>query len=161
MAIAAIVLFLLGCAENHSVAARIADRTIEIDQVERVWDKLEQKQSKQDVLETLINRELLFLEASNRELDKSAQVLSSLEHARRQRAVERLIEREVKSRITVSAAEIKTYYENSDLRTKREVRGRHLMVKTAAEAQTLYQALLDGENFAELARRFLPRPTDR
>ena len=28
------------------------------------------------------------------------------------------------------------------------------MVKTAAEAHTLYQALLDGENFAELARRF-------
>ena len=28
------------------------------------------------------------------------------------------------------------------------------MVKTAAEAQTLYQALLDGEDFAELARRF-------
>ena len=28
------------------------------------------------------------------------------------------------------------------------------MVKTAAEAQTLYQALIDGENFPELARRF-------
>ena len=147
---------LLGCTENHSVAARIADRTVETDQVERVWDKLpqEQKKSKQDVLETLINRELLFIEAKNRKLDKSAQVLASLEHVRRQRAVERLIEREVKTHITVSEAEIRTYYENSDLRTKREVRGRHLMVKTAAEAQTLYQALLDGEDFAELARRF-------
>ena len=68
--IVAVLLFgiLLGCAENHSVAARIADRTIAIDQVERVWDKLpqEQKKSKQDVLETLINRELLFIEAKNR-----------------------------------------------------------------------------------------------
>ena len=154
MAIAAIVLFLLGCAENHSVAARIADRTVTIDQVEQVWDKLEQKESKQAILETLINRELLFIEAKNRNLNESAQVLSNLEHMRRQRAVERLIEREVKSRVTVSDEEIRTYYENSDLRTKREVRGRHLMVKTAAEAQTLYQALLDGEEFAELARRF-------
>ena len=147
---------LLGCAENHSVAARIADRTVTLDQVERVWDKLpqEQKKSKQDVLETLINRELLFLEARNRELDKSAQVLASLEHVRQQRAVERLIEREVKSRVMVSDEDIRTYYEASDLRTKREVRGRHIMVKTAAEAQTLYQALLDGEDFAELARRF-------
>ena len=147
---------LLGCAENHSVAARIADRTVTLDQVERVWDKLpqEQKKSKQDVLETLINRELLLLEAKNRELDKSAQVLASLEHVRQQRAVERLIENEVKSRVTVSDEEIRTYYENSGLRTKREVRGRHIMVKTAAEAQTLYQALLDGEDFAELARRF-------
>ena len=156
--IIAVLLFgiLLGCAENHSVAARIADRTVTLDQVERVWDKLpqEQKKSKQDVLETLINRELLFLEAKNRELDKSAQVLASLEHVRQQRAVERLIENEVKSRVTVSDEEIRTYYENSDLRTKREVRGRHIMVKTAAEAQTLYQALLDGEDFAELARRF-------
>ena len=156
--IVAVLLFglLLGCAENHSVAARIADRTVAIDQVERIWDKLpqEQKKSKQDVLETLINRELLFIEAKNRDLDESARVLSGLEHVRRQRAVERLIEREVKSHITVSEAEIRTYYENSDLRTKREVRGRHLMVKTAAEAQTLYQALLDGEDFAELARRF-------
>ena len=156
MAIAAIVLFLLGCAENHSIAARIADRTVAIDQVERVWDKLpqEQKKSKQDVLETLINRELLFIEAKNRKLDESAQVIASLERVRRQRAVERLIEREVKSHITVSDEEVRTYYENSDLRTKREVRGRHIMVKTAAEAQTLYQALLDGEDFAELARRF-------
>ena len=147
---------LLGCTENHSVAARIADRTVTLDQVERVWDKLpqEQKKSKQDVLETLINRELLFLEARNRELDKSAQVLASLEHVRQQRAVERLIEREVKSRVTVSDEEIRTYYENSGLRAKREVRGRHIMVKTAAEAQTLYQALLDGEDFAELAHRF-------
>ena len=156
--IIAVLLFgiLLGCAENHSVAARIADRTVTLDQVERVWDKLpqEQKKSRQDVLETLINRELLFLEAKNRELDKSAQVLASLEHVRQQRAVERLIENEVKSRVTVSDEEIRTYYENSDLRTKREVRGRHIMVKTAAEAQTLYQALLDGEDFAELARRF-------
>ena len=156
--IIAVLLFgpLLGCAENHSAVARIADRTIAIDQVERVWDKLpqEQKKSKRDVLETLINRELLFIEAKNRELDESAQVLSSLERERRQRAVERLIEREVKSHITVSDAEIRTYYENSALRTKREVQGRHLMVKTAAEAQTLYQALIDGENFAELARRF-------
>ena len=156
--IIAVLLFgiLLGCAENHSVAARIADRTVTLDQVERVWDKLpqEQKKSKQDVLETLINRELLFLEAKNRELDKSAQVLASLEHVRQQRAVERLIENEVKSRVTVSDEEIRTYYEASDLRTKREVRGRHIMVKTAAEAQTLYQALLDGEDFAELARRF-------
>ena len=156
--IIAVLLFgiLLGCAENHSVAARIADRTVTLDQVERVWDKLpqEQKKLKQDVLETLINRELLFLEAKNRELDKSAQVLASLEHVRQQRAVERLIENEVKSRVTVSDEKIRTYYENSDLRTKREVRGRHIMVKTAAEAQTLYQALLDGEDFAELARRF-------
>ena len=161
MVITVIVLFLLGCAENHSVAARIADRTVTIDQVERVWDKLEQKESKQAVLETLINRELLFIEAKNRNLNESAQVLSNLERERRQRAVERLIEREVKSRVTVSDEDIRTYYENSDLRTKREVRGRHLMVKTAAEAQTLYQALLDGEEFAELARRFFPRPTDR
>ncbi|MXY82914.1 MAG: hypothetical protein F4Y91_12865, partial [Gemmatimonadetes bacterium] len=155
MIIAALLFsILLGCAENHSVAARIADRTIAIDQVERIWDKLEQKQSKRDVLETLINRELLFIEAQNRNLYESAQVLSGLDRVSRQRAVERLIEREVKSHITISDEEIKTYYENSDLRTKREVRGRHLMVKTAAEAQTLYQALLDGENFAELARRF-------
>ena len=136
------------------MAARIAERTIALDQVERAWDKLEQKESKREVLETLINRELLFLEARNRGLDKSARVLAGLEHVRRQRAVERLIEREVKSRVTVSDEEIRTYYEDSDLPTKREVRGRHIAVKTAAEAQTLYQALLDGENFPELARRF-------
>ncbi len=147
---------LLGCAENHSVAARIADRAVTPEQVERVWDKLpqEQKKSKQDVLETLINRELLFLEAKDRELEKSARVLAGLEHVRRQRAVERLIEKEVTSSITVSDEEIRNYYEDSDLGTKREVRGRHIMVKTAAEAQTLYQALLDGGDFAELARRF-------
>ena len=147
---------LLGCAENHSVAARIADRTVAVEQVEQVWDKLppEQKQSKQDVLATLINRELLFIEAEHRNLYESAQVIASLARVRQQRAVERLIEKEVKSHITISDEEIRAYYENSDLRTKREVRGRHLMVKTAAEAQTLYQALLDGENFTELARRF-------
>ncbi len=136
------------------MAARIAERTVTLDQVERAWDKLEQKESKREVLETLINRELLFLEARNRELDKSTRVLAGLEHVRRQRAVERLIEREVTSRVTVSDEEIRAYYEDSDLPTKREVRGRHIAVKTAAEAQTLYQALLDGENFPELARRF-------
>ena len=136
------------------MAARIAERTVTLDQVERAWDKLEQKESKREVLETLINRELLFLEARNRGLDKSARVLAGLEHVRRQRAVERLIEREVTSRVTVSDEEIRAYYEDSDLPTKREVRGRHIAVKTAAEAQTLYQALLDGENFPELARRF-------
>ena len=136
------------------MAARIAERTVTLDQVERAWDKLEQKESKREVLETLINRELLFLEARNRELDKSARVLAGLEHVRRQRAVERLIEREVTSRVTVSDEEIRAYYEDSDLPTKREVRGRHIAVKTAAEAQTLYQALLDSENFPELARRF-------
>ena len=71
IAIIAVLLFgiLLGCAENHSIAARIADRTVAIDQVEQIWDKFpqERKQSKQDVLETLINRELLFIEAKNRE----------------------------------------------------------------------------------------------
>ena len=144
----------MGCAENPSLVARIANRAVTLDQVERVWDKLEQKESKQDVLETLINREVLLLEARSRELDKSTRVLAGLEHMRRQRAVERLIEREVAGRITVSDAEIRTYYEDSDLPTKREVQGRHIMVKTAAEAQTLYQALIDGENFPELARRF-------
>lgn len=147
---------LSGCTDNHSVAARVADRTIALSRVEQVWDKLprEQKQSKQAVLETLINRELLVLEARKRALEKSTQVRAGLERARRQRAVERLIEREVKAHVAVSDSEVKVYYEASDLPTKREVRGRHIMVKTAAEAHTLYQALLDGENFAELARRF-------
>lgn len=155
-AASAIALFLLGCAEDHSVAARVADRTISIEQVEQVWDELPraQKQSKQVVLETLINREVLVLEARNRALEKSARVRTGLERVRRQRAVERLLEREITARVAVSDAEVKTYYEASDLPAKREVRGRHIMVKTAAEAQTLYQALLDGENFAELARRF-------
>lgn len=149
-----IAVLLLGCAENHSVAARVADRAITPAQVERVWGKLEQKESKQNVLETLINRELLFIEARDRELEKSVRVLAGLEHVRRRRAVERLLAREVTSRITISDAAIRAYYESSDLSTKRQVRGRHIMVKTAAEAQTLYQALLDGEDFAELARRF-------
>ena len=155
-AASALVLFLWGCAENHSVAARVSDRAIAIEQVEQVWDKLPraQKQSKQAVLETLINREVLVLEARNRALDQSARVLKGLERVRRQRAVERLLEREVKARVAVFDEEVKAYYQASDLPAKREVRGRHIMVKTAAEAQTLYHALLEGENFAELARRF-------
>ena len=72
----------MGCAENPSLVARIANRAVTLDQVERVWDKLEQKESKQDVLETLINREVLLLEARSRELDKSTRVLAGLEHMR-------------------------------------------------------------------------------
>jgi parvulin-like peptidyl-prolyl isomerase len=58
--------------------------------------------------------------------------------------------------VTVTDAEIRKYYDdNIDQFTKPETRDvAHILVKTKAEAEKIRQQLLDGADFAELAKKF-------
>jgi hypothetical protein len=58
----------------------------------------------------------------------------------------------VNSHVQVSEDEIESVYDQAGYESKREVRGRHIMVRTQEEADRIYDALRAGAEFAELAR---------
>jgi len=104
------------------------------------------------VVETLINRELLVLEARDRGLDTTAAVRAELERATTVKLRDRLFEQAVAGRVRASEEELLEAYRQGPNGQRSEVRVAHIAVATREEAAALRARLAAGESFADLAR---------
>lgn len=146
-----------GCSkhEDDPVLANVAGRQITVGDVEWAWNHWkgpQEKPSKEDVLRILVDKQILVVEAQRRSLERRPMVVQKLQEAERKELANRLYKKEVFDKVSVSEEEMRRYFEESGLASKREVRARHIMVKTWEEAEEIRKALIEGADFAKLAK---------
>jgi peptidyl-prolyl cis-trans isomerase C len=108
---------------------------------------------KEKLIEELIQRELLVQDALQKQLDKSPEVLTQLEVARKTLLTQADLQNYLKAN-PVTDAEIKAEYDSKVSSEKgTEYKARHILVKTEKEAKALITDLDKGAEFAKLANK--------
>lgn len=111
-------------------------------------------QVRQDLLQELIQHELMLQEAERRNLHKQANVQRKIEDSRKNILLDTLIGTWLQDN-PVKDSEIKTFYDKNikNAEQRHEYRVRHILVKDQAQAQSLRQAIIKGDQqFADVAK---------
>lgn len=108
-------------------------------------------QQRKALIEELVNRELLYQDAIAIGVDKTPDIKAEIEHQRINIIASTMINRD-SDRLAVSEADLKKEYEarKADLGGK-ELKARHILLKTRESAQDVIAKLDKGADFAELA----------
>ena len=101
-------------------------------------------------LNSMVDWQLMVLEARGQALDRTELFRKQLEAAKRERAVKVFLKREVADPLVVSEEEMRAYAKAHHL--DRKVRARRIVVETEAEGHAILEVLKAGRGFEELAR---------
>jgi len=108
---------------------------------------------KEKLVEELIQRELLVQDATQKQLDKSPELVAQLEAAKKALLTQADLQNFIKAN-PVTDAEIKAEYDSKVAAEKgTEYKARHILVKTETEAKKLIAELDKGADFAKLANK--------
>ena len=104
------------------------------------------------LLNQIVDRELIAQAAEREKLTQDPEVKQRLAVARQQALESVYIERQLKGEVT--EAKLQALYEAKvkTMKPVEEVRARHILVKTKAEAEAIIADLKKGANFAKLAK---------
>ena len=108
---------------------------------------------KEKLIEELIQRELLIQDATQKQLDKSPELMAQLENSKKALLTQADLQSFIKAN-PVTDAEIKAEYDSKIAAEKGvEYKARHILVKTEDEAKKLIAELDKGGDFAKLANK--------
>jgi len=146
--------------------------TTEIDQLlapQKVTYEQLPAQYKKQVLDKIITEALLIQKAENSGIDKTLEYQEALNKLKKQLALKLFLKQKVDS-FKVSDKEVKDFYnKNKDIMFKQapEVKARHILVKTEAEAQKIIDELKNvpqsklEDKFIELAKKYSTGPSGK
>jgi peptidyl-prolyl cis-trans isomerase C len=154
---------LVSCAKKEVVLATVGEEVITASQLEikmkqqpakfsSFADELERKRR---VLEGMAEQILLLKGAYERGYDTDEEILSKLEQQEPTLLLQLLYDQEVTAKSKVNEGEVRDFYN----RQGEEIKIRHILVKSKAVVDSLYQRLVDGEDFAVLAEARSIDPT--
>jgi parvulin-like peptidyl-prolyl isomerase len=132
------------------------------------YDKLPE-QYKRQILDRIITDALLIQKAENSGVEKTKTYKEELQKLKKQLALKVFLKNKIDS-FKVSDAEIKAFYDkNKDMMFKQpaEVKARHILVKTKAEAEKLINELKNvpqnklEAKFIELAKKYSTGPSGK
>ena len=170
------VVFFAGCEKKAKNMAMVGDMVITADEFKTEFisryhsESNAQRQdfkSRVDVLENLIKKKLMLVDAYRKGLDQKEEIVEAGEMARKQVAIQQLLyKKEVLDKIITEKA-VKDYYEKQN----EEFHTRHIMIKVnrndstqMAEAKvridSIRQALLNGTPFDTLAMELSEDPNN-
>ena len=145
-----------GCGEKEKdVVAKVGDQWITVEEFQGAMNRLRLlygDRAPREMLQPLIDRKIMVLEAEKKGLGDDPKVMAAVERARVRWLTEKVYDEEVTKKVVIPEEEIRAYFKEHGLDKKREVRASHIMVGTLEEAQALRQRLMEGADFAELAR---------
>jgi peptidyl-prolyl cis-trans isomerase C len=120
---------------------------------------LSDKASRNQIIETLIDQELLAERAEKEGLDKTQEYKDALENFRKQFLSQRLLALRMEPKVTDSAA--KKYFESNKMLFSTEVIvAQHILLENEAEAKdVLAKAKAAGADFQALAEKFSKDPS--
>lgn len=121
---------------------------------DRPEQRITSREEKIDYLKNeLIRRALFYQEALDRGIDKKAEAKRAIQKAQMDILVVELVREEL-DKISVTSKEIEDYYNNykEQLRTPEERQIREIVVNTEQEARDILIQLLQGSDFATLAK---------
>lgn len=104
-------------------------------------------------LEEYANKEILYLEAVKRGMEKEEEFLEKVEYFRKLTAIQLLLEKELKEKIKVSEKDLMEYYEKNreEFMTAESYHLSHILLKTEGEARGVLERLKKGEDFETIA----------
>ncbi|GAB4287410.1 MAG: hypothetical protein Kow0098_03920 [Ignavibacteriaceae bacterium] len=111
-----------------------------------VNDKLQVRES---ILQNMINELLLYYYDDNSLIFNSSEYNRELEWTEKQAILAYLKDREIYAKITVTDEELRETF----MRVNEQLAARHLYAPTEQEAYVLYDKLMNGEDFSELAKQ--------
>jgi peptidyl-prolyl cis-trans isomerase C len=115
----------------------------------------ETPKGKNELLETMIVREIIMQKAKKEGMDKSPAVAAKVEELKQRVIVEAFLKKKLEEQANISDGEMKKFYdENKDkFNTGEQVRASHILVKNEAEAKEILDQVKKGGNFEELAKK--------
>lgn len=104
-------------------------------------------------VDELVKKELLYIEAKNRGLDKNKDFQRKVEEFKKITLINQLLEKEIGTAAKISDKDVKDYYDKhkEDFIVNNQVRLSHIVVKTDDDAKKVYERLKKGEDFAKIA----------
>jgi len=149
-----------GCGEQEPVVARIGDAEIAVADFKRFVGNLppelqSEKQGRDadlDYLNSMVDQELLLMEARARGIDTSAAIATQLQDLIRLRLAGRYRAQVIDTRIKIAAEDIQRAF--VDMGFNRERLYSRILLYTREEVDEVMQQLGHGRTFEEMARRF-------
>ena len=157
----AILLLLAGCGPDDPVLATVGDTEITATELQLFIDPLpeylrsdkEGVEADREHLNSMIDRELLLIEARTRGLDTSAVVTRQMKLAQQQRFSERYRKQVIDPKIDVRPEDIERGFHDMGFDRERLL-SRILIKGTEQDARAVFQQLQAGKPFADLAREY-------
>ena len=160
-------ILLIGCnnsdiSKSSQVLARVGDTEITTTYFERQLGNLPESvqklssmgQGKKAVLEALVNKELLYQEALNKKVDKSADLQKKFEDLKKELIVNTYLQKELAGKISVEDKEIGTFFNShpGEFKNRQEIRISQIVVPDQAKAGDILTKLEQRRDFGELVQ---------
>ncbi len=146
-----------GCAKKEGkIVARVGDREITVEDLENQYQQQSrliiqgrsELDRRRDALDGLVRDQVVISGAYKEGLDKEVENDTTILKQKDQILLRELYNKEVLNKSKASQSEMKRYYE----KLKEEIHAWHILVETKALADSIYQQLKEGADFAELAK---------
>ena len=104
-------------------------------------------------MDELVKKEMLYLEAQKRGLDKNKDFQKKVEEFKKITLINQLLEKEIEAASKFTDKDVKDYYDKhkEDFMVNSQMRLSHILVKTEEDAKRVYERLQKGEDFAKIA----------
>ncbi len=148
--------------QSEKILAKVGDRIITQKRLDELVEKYMQykpnkgealtKEEKKQVLDRMVNGIMIANEAEKEKMDQLPEIKEKMKAYREELLIQEYVIKKVAPTVVVSEEELNEKLKaNPNLAPKVSLRLREIVVKTEAEAMEIYQKLLKGENFAQLA----------
>lgn len=115
---------------------------------------LNSPQTRQQLIQAYLGRELLYQEALAQKLDESERVQMALDNQRREIVSQALVAKILKEN-PVTEAQARKFYEQQSAASKAaEYKARHILTKSEQQAKEAIERLNSGASFDDVARNF-------
>ena len=153
-----VVLGACGKQEEEEIVAMVGQKAIHAEELRRfvlnllpgLYTHKQGQEAREDYLQSLIDQELLLLEARNRGLDQDSQLVEKLSSKQRKYIVSVLRQREIMPLVEITEEDIRQRFEELGLVRERFLTA--IVVASQQEARELQQRLAVGESWTDLAQ---------
>ncbi len=153
-----VVLGACGQQEEEEIVAVVGQKAIHAEELRRfvlnllpgLYTHKQGQEAREDYLQSLIDQEVLLLEARNRGLEQDSQLVEKLSSKQRKYIVSALRQREIMPLVEVTEEDIRRRFEELGLARERFLTA--IVVASQQEAGELQKRLAAGESWADLAR---------
>ena len=160
MVLVAFFLLLFGCGDpaDDNVIARVDTVEITVEDLLQfnadipalLRSEEQGVQMWRDHLDSMVDMELMLLEARQQGLDQDSEFLGKWEHERQQKLIREILRREVKEKSAFSPEELRRRFEQS--KWNRMLKLARIQVETEEDARKVVEEMEQGKGFGEVAK---------
>lgn len=154
-----------GCAtkKEGKIVARVGDRVITVEDLEKEWQMasrviikgIPELQRKQELVNKMIGDQVVIMEAYKEGIDNEVEAAAGFAEQKERLLLDVLYKKEIVGKAKATESEMKKEYR----RMQEEMHAWHILVEAKEQADSIYQMLKEGADFAQLAKERSIDPT--